>query len=112
MEDAIEGAGKSGRKKQNADLRIHGAEDDYVSSEDEFKRDRTKKARGKKNIGGKQGANDEVYLFQDIKRVKLIKNRHLKTQMTAMKRVKNMNTCQMIRTISMLSHKMPKTRKN
>merc|ERR1712131_463389 len=60
MEDAIEGAGKGGRKKQNADLRIHGAEDDYVSSEDEFKRDRTKKARGKKNIGGKQGANDEA----------------------------------------------------
>ena len=30
MEDAIEGAGKSGRKKRNADLRIHGAEDDYV----------------------------------------------------------------------------------
>ena len=60
MEDAIESAGKSGRKKRNVDLRIHGAEDDYVSSEDEFKRDRTKKARGKKNIGGKQSANDEV----------------------------------------------------
>ena len=57
MEDAIEGAGKG--RKRNADLRIHGAEDDYVSSEDEFKRDRTKKARGKKNIGGRQGA-DEV----------------------------------------------------
>ena len=64
MEDAIEGASKGGRSKQNSDLRIHGAEDEYVSSEDEFKRDRVKKSRGKKNIGGRQGNNEVRFLLK------------------------------------------------
>ena len=78
MEDAIEGAGK-GRKRQNADLRIHGAEDDYVSSEDEFKRDRTKKARGKKNIGGRQGADEVTMLsFDFIRAFKFLKRNNFR----------------------------------
>lgn len=39
--------------KKKGDLKIHGAEDERLSDDDEFSRDRTKQSRGKKNVGGK-----------------------------------------------------------
>lgn len=64
LDDQIEGVegslSRSGRKKANDDLRIHGAEDERESSEDEFKRDRKKAKRGKKNVGGRTAATGEA----------------------------------------------------
>jgi len=59
MEGRLEGKSGGSRKKVNDDLRIHGAEDEYISSEDEFKRERQKQSRGKKNLGGRKAMNGE-----------------------------------------------------
>ena len=60
MEGRLEKSAGGGRKKVNDDLRIHGAEDDYVSSEDEFKRERKKQTRGKKNLGGRTAGDEAI----------------------------------------------------
>lgn len=60
MEGRLEKSAGGSRKKVNDDLRIHGAEDDYVSSEDEFKRERKKQSRGKKNVGGRTAGEEAI----------------------------------------------------
>lgn len=60
MEGRLEKSAGGSRKKVNDDLRIHGAEDDYVSSEDEFKRERKKQSRGKKNLGGRTAGDEAI----------------------------------------------------
>jgi len=50
--DDVFGDSKS-KASTSSGFKIHGAEDDRLSDDDEFKRDRTKASRGKKNVSGK-----------------------------------------------------------